>query len=135
MEFKDRLLNHWGIHHLHISSKPGNVEGYNKQKHSELLYIRFVEDQAYLLQILDHTAFTDYDLIKIIHNNWPQTIDNHRAHGISGEKYSKDQLKEFRTSNINTLITIDEDNIYFSLGNGVTMSGHNFFLLEILITI
>jgi hypothetical protein len=57
----DLLLADWGIHHLHLSAT---------SRTGDLLFAVFRPEDAYLLQILPHGAWTDESLIAIIVRNW-----------------------------------------------------------------
>ena len=65
----DRLLNAWGIHHLHISSAPGRG-GFNARG-GELLYAVFRAHDAYLLGIYTHNDWAREELVRVIIRNWP----------------------------------------------------------------
>ena len=56
----DLLLNEWGIHHLHTH-----------RGSAELLFVTFRHDDAYLLDLLDHKAWTKESLVEIAVTNWP----------------------------------------------------------------
>jgi hypothetical protein len=65
----DLLLNEWAIHHLHISTilQPNGFVGRGR----ELLFAAFRHDDAYLIDLLDHKAFEDENLVQIATTNWP----------------------------------------------------------------
>jgi hypothetical protein len=65
----DLLLNEWAIHHLHISTVL-KTNGFVKRR-SELLFATFRKNDAYLIELLDHDAFENEDLVKIAVANWP----------------------------------------------------------------
>jgi hypothetical protein len=56
----DMLLNEWGIHHLHSIPRSG-----------DLLFVCFRHDDAYMLDLLDHNAWTKESLVEIAVTNWP----------------------------------------------------------------
>jgi hypothetical protein len=68
---RDRMLNAWGIHHLHLSSKAGRG-GFNARG-GDLLYAVFRPDDAYLLGIYTHNDWARQELVRVIVRNWPES--------------------------------------------------------------
>ena len=66
---RDKMLAAWGIHHLHLSSAPG--EGGFTARGPDLLYAMFQPDDAYLLGIYTHNDWARKELVEVIVNNWP----------------------------------------------------------------
>lgn len=65
----DLLLNEWAIYHLHISDV---LEGDGFVKRGkDLLMAAFRRDDAYLIDLLDHDAWTKENLVKIAVTDWP----------------------------------------------------------------
>ncbi|MDQ5769577.1 hypothetical protein [Thiothrix subterranea] len=69
--FHDDLLNHWGIYHLHLGEVLKNEF---ITRTGSLLYVRFDDKNAYFLDIREHGAWAQQDIIQIIHDNWPHSI-------------------------------------------------------------
>lgn len=125
---KDEMLYDWNIHHFHLGTK---LENNNFIKRTGLLLYAYVDvDNIYFLQILDHGNWAKKDLIKIIHDNWPEVIE-HLKINKNGEKfitsYNPTDLERpnLRKANMNSFIEIDEYNVYLSPGGGFTGSGHS----------
>lgn len=41
-----------------------------------VLFARFDEQNAYLINVWSHGNWTNQDMIRIIHNNWPESIED-----------------------------------------------------------
>ncbi|MCS3529405.1 hypothetical protein [Chryseobacterium sp. JUb7] len=127
LEDKDGLLFDWNIFHLHLGTTLES-DGF-VQRTGPLLYCIFDDQNAYFIQILNHGQWTNQGLLKIIHENWPQTIKNFRI--CEGQNVtlthnpSDSEINDFRKANINTLIKVDENVIYLGPGFGFTSSGHS----------
>jgi hypothetical protein len=94
------------------------------------LYAVCVRDTFYSLDVLDHGAFADQELIQVIHNNWPELIAHAACPEISGyTAFSKDarkQLSRNRTKgNALLLITVADGTVYMPPAGGLMTSGRN----------
>jgi hypothetical protein len=72
----DLLLNDWGVHHLHLSTKldkDGFVD--RKRKRSDppklLLFAVFRSDDAYLIDLMQHGDWTRAHLLEVMVKEWP----------------------------------------------------------------
>jgi hypothetical protein len=120
---KDGLLFDWDIHHLHLGT---NIESDGfVNRTGPLLYVRFDDENAYLLNVESHGAWTMQKLLKIIHRNWPQSIENFRINdAISlSTNFSDEDLKDLRGAQINSLIEVAPGAIYIGPGWGIVGSG------------
>lgn len=120
---KDGLLFDWDIHHLHLGT---NIESDGfVNRTGPLLYVRFDDENAYLLNVESHGAWTLQELLKIIHRNWPQSIENFRINdAISlSTNFSDEDLKDLRGAQINSLIEVAPGAIYIGPGWGIVASG------------
>jgi len=126
LNYHDDLLNDWGIHHLHlgidISKKNGFVE-----RTEPLLFARFDNDNAYLINTYKHGEWTKQEMIKILHNNWPESIKQFKMNDIEGLEFkpSDADYKKLRKSHISTLVEVDKNVVYFPIGMGYASSGHS----------
>jgi len=110
----DLLLSDWGIHHLHLVPAPA--------RSGSLLFGVFRPDDAYLLLILDHTAWTDISLVEVVVRNWSSEglvlgpINGLAlSHAISGS-----DRKKFRQAGVATPVQVD-GRLY--LPRGLTTGG------------
>jgi len=96
--FPDRLLNDWGIHHLHLGEPNGS--GYFVTRRPELLYVLVGSDHLHFIDVQDHGAsFADKELLEIVHQNWPEAIASYRAHGATRVSLTDDQRRRLRKKN------------------------------------
>lgn len=123
LEYNDDLLNDWGIHHLHLGTVE-NVKGF-VDRTGPVLFVRFDRDVAYLIQIMGHGDWAKQELIKIIHDNWPESIERFRIPHVESmePKISDEDRKKLRKAHLVTFVEIDEGVIYAPLGMGYQSSG------------
>src|SRR5262249_60253000 len=96
--FNDKMLNDWGIHHLHLglSMEP---EGRFITRTGDVLFVLFRDDDAYLIDVREHGAWCDGDLVEIVHTNWPETIRQFRLEGVNGFELTTKQRESLRSRN------------------------------------
>ncbi|WP_207423745.1 hypothetical protein [Desertivirga brevis] len=119
----DLLLYDWDIHHLHLGSiveKDGFI-----QRTGPVVFIRFSEETAYLLNVFKHGNWSNAELIKIIHENWPESIKNCRIKDVIGlsTTISSPERQLLRAHQINSPVEIAPSVVYAGLGMGTSMSG------------
>jgi len=121
--YNDPMLNGWGVYHLHLGTTLDS-DGFIKRT-GPLLYARFDNDNAYLINVYEHGAWTKQEIIKIIHRNWPKSIESFLLKGVieSEHKFNDNDLKDLRNSHINTFIEVENGVIYAPLGWGSSLSG------------
>lgn len=124
IDFNDGLLNDWNIHHLHLGKDSGE-EFVERTK--ELLFVKFDKNNAYFINVYKHGAWAKQEMVRIIHNNWPESIKAFKLEGVKStvSKFSDKDYSELRNAGISTIIQLDENISYLSLGMGYMSSGHN----------
>lgn len=126
LDYNDDLLNDWGIYHLHLGDKiEKNTKFINRT--GPLLFVRFYEEYAYFINVYNHGAWTNQQMIRILHNNWPESIEQYRLKDIESI-FPKPTDKEYlmlRKSHISTLVEVEKGVIYFPIGMGYMSSGHS----------
>lgn len=75
VEFKDILLNQWGIKHLHLTDKEANSIEEMKNNRSNILLFFFVDNQdVYFLDVRKHPKGAGYITIdgwrNLVHGRW-----------------------------------------------------------------
>ncbi|WKN40526.1 hypothetical protein [Tunicatimonas pelagia] len=122
--YDDDLLNDWGIYHLHLGTELEDQSEFIKRT-GPLLYVRFDNDNAYLINVFNHQSWTKLDIIRIIHNNWPDSIEPYRLTDVIGLEYppTDHDIKELRNAHINSLVELDQGIVYIPLGGGLASSG------------
>ena len=122
--YKDDLLNHWGLHHLHLGTSIESDGFVQRTKH--LLFCRFEDENAYFIDVLPHEgAWTLQRLVEEIHENWPDTIRRHRFQDGTADFLSDTHVKVLRSRNTNHCVAVPDGTVYLPLGGGVTSSGDN----------
>jgi len=122
-DYNDALLNHWGIHHLHL----GEVieqDGFIKRT-GPVLYVRFDRENAYLITVADHGQWSVQDHVRVIHRNWPQSISPYKyaGHVVLAKQIEDEDVATLRKVNINTSVEVEPGVVYGPIGGGYASSG------------
>lgn len=127
IDYKDMLLNDWGIHHLHLGVEiddDGFVNRDRKKTDSNyVLFVRFTDSDAYLIKIGKHGEWGDDSLVQLIHDSWPDTIESCKINGISTRKINNKQRQEARKAGSLTAISVEDGTVYYPIGMGYTTAG------------
>ena len=84
-------------------------------------------DDVYLIDVRGPGAWTDADLVEIVHANWPDAIRPfQRVDGITGGELTKRQRKNLRAKNGNAGVTVKDGTVYVAIGGGLAASAANF---------
>lgn len=118
----DRLLNDWGIHHLHLAPKGSR----------ELLYVIAKPDTLYFIDVLDHGAFGERELVQIVHRNWPALLPRSPGmQAISEQPHrSGKTINAFRHVGVNAPVVMDDGTVYVALGGGYVGNGMSSLALQ-----
>lgn len=122
---KDMMLLEWGIHHFHLGihahpTKPGYVA-----RTGPLLYARLTDTDAYFIGVLAHGAWANDALIRVLHDNWPDSIAPFRMQGVVGlaQQVSSTDRQKLRKAQINSAVDLGSGIVYGSPGLGFALSG------------
>lgn len=121
-DYRDLLLNEWGITHFHFS--PAGTK--------DVIFAMVTNTDVFIIQVFPHGHGDPYtwvntELIEILHNNWPEIIVDCKTH-ISGEQLTKEQRKNIREKQrLNTIITVSDGTNYLPPGGGFVMCGDCIF--------
>jgi hypothetical protein len=128
-EYNDPMLNDWGVHHLHLGTSI-EPHGYVTRT-GPLLFARVTDTGLYAIQIFTHGAWSRQEIVKILHQNWPQSIEQYRLKGVIGlgVQYSDQQVQDFRKAGVQELIEIDGA-IYAPFGGGITTSSESVRVIQ-----
>lgn len=125
LDYDDDLLNDWGIHHLHLgtSKMKHNPSFFNRT--GPVLLVRFDEQNAYFISIMEHGNWTNQDMIRIIHHNWAESIKQFKVNDAIGlnKPVTDRDIKSFRKSHVFSFIEPEPGVIYAPPGMGLTSSG------------
>lgn len=122
---RDQLLNDWGIYHLHLGENLQD-DGY-MERSGPVLFARFDDSNAYFIDVMDHGSWTEQQMLKVIHDEWPQTISNYRIKDAVGleQNFSNDDVGKLRNAQVNTFIEIESGIVYMGPGGGFVASGES----------
>lgn len=122
-DYNDHLLNDWRIHHFHLSTEMG-TDGFVKRT-GPLLFAMVLEDAILMINIFEHGAWTNSNLIQILHNNWPEFMEQFKIRGIPAEtvQYTSEMRKKLRNGHVNVFVTVDDGTVYGPIGGGITTAG------------
>ena len=131
----DGLLYDWGIYHFHLGETIDHQTG-RIERTGPVLFSKIDNENVYCINVYSHgknvqQPWAKQDLLKIIHNNWPQTIAKWKLpDGIelcpeSIALPSDSQYAFLRRSGISTAIFVDKGIAYISPGGGYMSTGHS----------
>lgn len=115
----DLLLNDWGVHHLHISTELG-TDGFVART-GPLLFVRFVEDTAFFLDIADHGQWTKASVVDALVNEFPDAGGLHPLNGFTVSKpFNESEHQKLRSKHVNSLMKIGDKAV---AGGGISLAG------------
>ena len=122
-DYDDAMLNDWGIHHFHLGTtidQTGFVE-----RTGPLLFTRITNKHAYLLGIFGHGQWANQTLIEIIHNTWPDSINQFKLVGVIElfDIPTDQEISMLRSGGISTIVQTADQTVYAPMGGGITTSG------------
>ena len=121
----DLLQSEWSIHHLHLST---TIEGDGFVSRTEdLLFAIFQPDDAYLLGVFPHGAWTNTELVEAAVRNWPNAGLFHELRGAIGlaNPIPPQDRPRLRSAGVTTMVEVD-GKVYAPPGQttaGTPMSG------------
>lgn len=122
----DDLLNDWNIHHFHLTRR-FREDGFAKRSDYEIF--AWVTSKAmYLIQIYPHKKdylYSTQEMIKIIHTNWPELLENYHMKGVPclTEEIDDEMYNKIREAHISTAVQIAENEVYCLMGGGYMSNG------------
>ena len=122
------MLNDWGIHHLHLNHNKENAKDYFNCRTGFLLFVKFQNDNAYIINIKHHkdkNLWSDTDIIRLIRNNWNHLLEPFEVgNGNWLPRLNDSEIGIMRNKGYTLSINVD-DKTYMMLGSGYTCSGDN----------
>lgn len=93
------------------------------QRTGPVLFARFTNDTAYFLAVLPHNNWTRQELVRIIHQNWPDAISRYRRSGVDLEWIpTDDEVRKLRKHGILSIVQVEPGVIYMPIGGGYATS-------------
>lgn len=119
----DRMLNDWGVMHMHLSNEIEN-DGCVKRT-DDLLFLFRQSNELYFLDIFEHkNAWTRKRTMEILTNNWNIVKPMGFEPDSLMVKPSEEDIKALRDAGINTPFIVGNE-AYMSTGGGMTTVGTN----------
>lgn len=125
----DRLLNDWGVMHLHLSNEIQN-NGFCKRTNELLFIYRNFQNptDVYFLDIFEHRRWSEKIILEIIHKNWPLQLEPFKVKCVDmSYNPTDDNIKSIRSANINSAIKLNDGTVYMAIGGGMTTAGTNIY--------
>lgn len=122
LDYNDSLLNDLKIYHLHLGENlEANGSGFI-QRTGPVLFARIDNEKALLINILPHGSWTKQQMVKVIHDNWPESIASYLMKDVIGLSHvpTDDDIKTMRKFGINSAIEIEPGVVYAPIGGGLT---------------
>lgn len=112
----DLMLNSWGIHHLHLSTKIEKDQFVKRSKH--LLFVFFTEHTAYLIDIMRHGDWASEHILRVLKNELAEAKAVYVVNGVTGlaRDVSDNDNKYLRSAGVETMRVIDGDVIMGAKG-------------------
>ena len=125
ISYRDSLLDHWGIYHLHLGTELEEGENFVRRT-DDVLLCRVDHSRAYFIKIAPHVPAPWYEkeLIEIIHKNWPESIRHALATGVTGlsPTLNDQEVAELRRkSNLVLFLEMSDGTVYMPPGVGNTL--------------
>jgi hypothetical protein len=122
-DFDDFLLTDWNIQHLHIGPPNIGPKGLSGGM-SELLYVMVLPDEIYFIDLLDHHAFAEQNLVEIVHTNWPEIIEPYRVRADLhfGRSPTAEERAQARKAGLTMFLQVADGTIYRPMGGGQATS-------------
>lgn len=117
----DLLLNDWGIHHLHLSTTV-EPDGFVRRT-KPLLVAAFRQDDAYLIDILPHGAWTKESMIRTIVQEWPNAGLVTRLGGGIGLEFPISEQQRAGLRKVHIMPSVEIDGAVYVASGGVMLSG------------
>ena len=131
-DFDDDLLNDWGIHHLHLSTSM-RPDGF-VERSGPLLFARLTDNDFYCIKIMMHgggdNPWSRQELIDIIYQNWPESIDHSRLRGPPGMEvvglerlHTDEEIGLLRRKGVYVFTQRADGTTHLPIGGGSTSAG------------
>ena len=126
-ETTDGLLWDYAIHHLHLNRNTGK-NGF-VQRAGWLLLAIVADQDVFFVDVRPHKdpqnlLWVRQNLLTIVDSNWPELMEGHVLHGVTGANITDSEKRELRRKNVNVVHEVGGRPVS-SLGWGTTTDGHS----------
>lgn len=120
--YEDFLLNDWGIHHFHLGE---SVSSGFAERTGPLLFALVKDSDVYCIDIKAHGAWNEQDMIRTLHEEWPEAIADYRIKGVLelSHQPTNDDVAKLRKAGVQTMVQVDEGVVYGPIGGGYSTAG------------
>ena len=127
---RDRLLDDWGIYHMHLGDRiDSNTGRINRTKN--ILFCRVDDSNVYFIKVAPHGTNTeepwyDKELLYIIHKNWPESIEFAKIKDVESTELqieTKEDIKALRNTGLTTMMDMNDGTVYMPPGGGLGGDG------------
>ena len=128
IDFRDKILNDFGVNHFHLGSIiPGCKFSGRTDK---LLFAVVKYNKVYEIGIYNHDNdnWVDLDILNIIDSNWPTLLEPYTiidALDVSPQEKSAQDVKTLRNNHINSVRKLPSGRIIMPPGGGVVGDGRS----------
>jgi len=119
--FEDLMLFDWGIHHFHLGTEM-EADNYIKRT-GEILYSIVTQDCVYFIKIQLHGEWSNVGLLEVVHNNWPELLNNYKIEGQLTFKASSTDIQQLRKAHVNMMVELPDGSAYMGRGMGIMSDG------------
>ncbi|HHH9561161.1 TPA: hypothetical protein ACP321_005336 [Pseudomonas aeruginosa] len=122
---QDDLLFEWGVHHLHLGTRPHSKKTNFVERTGPLLFGHFTQDTFYAIGIYSHEDWCNTTIIESLAKNWPEKLSNYKAAGITkpAQIYTEEDRKTMRKRGANILTTLPDGTTLWPIGGGYNVKG------------
>ena len=124
VDFEDGMLNDFGIQHFHLGTEQHPQKPAFVARTDMLLFALVKDDDFYSLGCYEHGCWSKSLLLDLIHQNWPELIDDHSINAIGlPQSFDDSEHQKLRNADINVLTQRLDGTIHMGPGGGVALDG------------
>lgn len=133
-ESNDKMLNRWGLHHLHLGNKMEKDGFIQRTGKLLIIYVNKYKNIVYFLAVAPGhgksypDTFIDSEYLKTLVENWKEVREELECESITGigpEMKDEDMKKILERSNINLCVVKSGNVLITPPGLGIAMDGNS----------
>lgn len=124
IDFKDMLLNDWGIHHFHLGQNMQS-SGF-MDRTGDVLFAIISKSSAYFIDVMPHNNWSEVNLLEIIQANWPNLFDSKEVKSmrLSWTVKTNEEVAKLRKERVNYALELSNGRVIMPSTLGYALSGH-----------